>query len=172
MKRISLAIVLVAAAAVGVFGVMAYSEGDSAWLDLENCSMCKSMHAEEGLMENMKWENHKIATGMMSVTVVDPAFEDAYGRSMKAMHEMGQRMHEGEQMPLCGFCKSMGKLMMDGAKMENFDTNGGHVMLITAMDPKVINDIHDHVTKTQDEFAKMTAAHEEGHEYGHDQANN
>ena len=172
MKRMSLVIALAALVAIGVFGVKAYSEGDSAWLDLENCSMCKSMHTEKGLMENMKWENHKIATGMMSVTVVNPGYEDAYARSMQAMDATSKRLHEGEEMQLCGFCQNMGRLMQSGAKMEQFDTNGGHVMLVTAMDPAVVNNIHEHVTRTQDEFAKMMAAHGEDHGDGHDQAHN
>ena len=61
MKKLGIALVL----ACLTLTVAVATAGDKAWFDLENCGMCKNMMAEEGLMENMKWETHAIAAGLM-----------------------------------------------------------------------------------------------------------
>jgi len=139
------------------------AQGDP-WFDLENCSMCKTMTAEEGLMENMVWENYLTADGMMTVTVVDPAYEAAFQKSMLAMQAVGAQLAAGEEMYLCGFCQSYGGLVMAGADLENFDTAGGFINLISSQDPAVVEMIHAHGQRTIDEYDLMVAAEtESGH---------
>ncbi len=137
---------------------------DKAWFDMENCGMCKNMSAEKGLMENMQWESHAIENGMISVTTVNPDYEEAFARSHKKMEETGALLMKGEKMDLCGFCQSFGSLMMSGAKMENVESKAGHIMLMTSSNPEVVKNIHAHVKRTNAEMAKMMNSHE-GHSH-------
>jgi hypothetical protein len=140
---------------------------EQSWLDLENCSMCKNMAAEEGLMEHMQWDTHMVATGYMSITTVDPEYEEAYQRSHAAMMKVWERMEGGEQLPLCGYCTSMGKLHAAGAEFDEIDSRGQHIMLVSATDPETVEMIQAHAKRTLDEYAKMSA--KEGDEHaGHD----
>jgi hypothetical protein len=138
---------------------------ETPWFDLENCAMCKHMSAEEGLMENMHWENHLTADGMMSVTVVAPGYEKAFDKSMKNMMATGEKLKTGNDPNLCGFCRSFGDLQKAGATSEYFDTEAGHINLVTSRDPAVIEKIHAHGQKTIDEYATMFGGHQAGKEH-------
>ena len=141
---------------------------EKAWFDLENCSMCKNFAAEEGLMENMKWETFVISDGMMSVAVIDEHYHDAMERASKKMEAVGAKLQAGEQLPLCGFCSSFGNLLMSGAKLQEFDTVAGHISLMTSDSAELVAKIHAHAERTIEEGAKLAKAHaEHGHE-GHD----
>ena len=145
---------------------LAAAPGTTPWFDLENCSMCKGMMAEEGLMENMEWENHLTKEGMISITVVAAGYEEAFERSMKHMEATGEKLKTGEEMYLCGFCQSYGGLHMAGANFENIKTKAGSIGLVTSHDPEVVAKIHAHGQKTIDEYNKMVAAgSHEGHEH-------
>jgi len=137
--------------------------GEGAWFDLANCDMCKHMTAEEGLMEHMEWENHLTADGYLSVTVVAPGYEEKFERAMANMQGMGAKMAAGEELYMCGFCQSFGGLYMAGATMENFETVGGHISVVSSRDPAVIEKIHAHAKRTIDEYAKMMG---DGHGHG------
>ena len=137
--------------------------GDTAWFDLEGCDICKNMTAEEGLMENMTWENHLTADGYFSVTVVTEGYEEKFERSMANMEATGAKMATGEKLHLCGFCQSFGGLYMAGATIENFETVGGHIGMVTSRDPAVIKQIHAHAQKTIDEYAMMFGGEEDSH---------
>jgi hypothetical protein len=145
---------------------LAFAAQTELWFDLENCSMCKEMTAEKGLMENMEWENHLTADGMMTVTVVNHGYEEAFARAMKNMEAVGGKMMAGEKLYLCGFCTSYGSLHMAGASFENFETKGGHINLVTSRDPAVVEKIHAHGQRTIDEYDKMVAA-DKGHSHSH-----
>ena len=137
--------------------------GDECWFDLENCSMCKHLVAEKGLLENMEWENYVIADGMLSVTHVAPGYEEAYGRCMHNMEQTGQQLMTGQQMYLCGFCQSYGGLHMAGAQFETVETGVGQIDLVTSSDPEVVEMIRIHAQRTIDEYNAMLA---EGHAPG------
>ena len=137
------------------------------WFDLEGCAMCKHMAAEKGLMENMQWENHLTADGMMSITVVGAGYEEAFQRSMKNMKATGEKMMAGEKLSLCGFCQSYGGLHMTGANFEHIETRSGMIELITSHDPAVVAKIQKHGQRTIDEYNKMFGAAEHGSHDGH-----
>jgi hypothetical protein len=149
---------------------VAFAAQDEAWFDLENCSMCKHMSSEEGLMENMEWGNYLTKDGMMSVTVVAEGYDKAFKRSMKNMEATGHKLMAGEKLYMCGFCQSYGALHMAGANFENFETDAGYINLATSHDPAVIEKIHAHGQRTIDEYDKMVAAESKGHSghEGHD----
>jgi hypothetical protein len=159
-KRISL---LLGVTTLLVMSVpVAFAAEESPWFDLENCSMCKHMSAEEGLMEHMEWENLLTKDGMMSVTVVDPEYDEAFHRSMENMEAVGMKLMSGEKMYLCGFCQSYGALHMAGVNFENFETDAGYISLATSHDPAVVKQIHTHTQKIIDEYEKMVAAEGSG----------
>jgi len=148
--------------------VLADPGADTPWYDPQNCSMCSNMLAQPGLMEHMTMENFVIGTGTMTVTTVDPKFEAAYATAMKAMQATGQELMSGKEMPLCGCCQDVAKLMTAGAKMENVDAKGAHVMLLTSTDPETIKQLQAHGQRSIEEMAKMMGEMEEGHEgHGH-----
>lgn len=154
MKTIKYTIMLGLALAISLS--VALAGDDVAWMDMENCAMCKPMAAEEGLMENMSFEHHLTATGMMSMCVVKPGFEEKYAKAASGMMETQKLLMAGEKVDLCGMCINMGSLMQDGAKMEQIETKGGHVMLLSSSDEALIAKIHAHGKKTIDYMAKMT----------------
>lgn len=131
--------------------------GEECWFDLENCSMCNHLLAEEGLMDNMEWENHVIASGMLSVTRVAPDYEEAYERAMYNMEQTGKQLMTGQQMYLCGFCQSYGALHMAGAQFEIVEAGAGHIDLMTSSDPAVAEMIRVHAQRTIDEYNAMLA---------------
>jgi hypothetical protein len=136
-------------------GLLVAAEAEQPWFDLEGCSMCKNFAAEPGLMEHIEWENHMIASGVMTVSVVAVSLKNAMERAEKNMEAVGQKLAAGEQMPLCGFCTSYGKLMMAGVKVEQFDTKLGAVVLMTSSDPKVVEMIQAHAKHTDEEYEKI-----------------
>ena len=164
-KRIALTICVLALASF-VAPVTA-APGSAPWFDLDNCEMCKNMTAEKGLMENMEWENHLTADGLISVTVVAAGYEEAFGRSMKNMTATADKMMAGEEMYLCGFCQSYGSLHMTGANFEQIPTKAGMIELVTSHDPAVVASIQKHGQKTIDEYNKMVAAESHGAHDGH-----
>ncbi len=159
MKRQCLYLIL--SLAVAFAGPLCALGAEGEWFDLENCSMCKHMSAEEGLMDHMHWETHLIANGMLSVTTVDPEYQPAFQKAMAKMEETAKKLMSGEQMYLCGFCNSYGALQMAGAKFEDVQTDAGIIGLVTSADPQVVEMIHKHGQRTIDEFAKMTAESDE-----------
>ncbi len=138
------------------------------WFDLEKCSMCLPMSSEEGLMEAMQWENHKISNGTVMVAIIDPAYQEAFARSAEGMKAVEAKLMAGEDLPLCGFCTSFGELMHAGAEVQEIDGKIAKLTLLTSGDEAVVEKIHAHTDRTVEEYAKMVAA-KGGHE-GHDHA--
>ena len=91
--------------------------------DYHNCGVCKTMMEEPGLMEHLKWEGRPIATGMVSVTKVEPAYEAAYERSHKKMMEAVARLEAGEEMEiqLLGDAVQLPDLMIIGSHCVGMD---------------------------------------------------
>jgi len=154
MKKLTFLAVL----AVTAMAASAVPAGDTPWFDLANCSFCKSMSQEPGLMDHISWENHKIANGMISVTVVDPEYKEAWDRAHMGMMEAAKKLESGEQMPVCGFCNSYGMLKMAGATCDYVETSVGLVYTMTSDNEELIQKIHAHTDKTNEEYAKMMAA--------------
>ncbi|MCH7689544.1 MAG: hypothetical protein IIA17_00685 [candidate division Zixibacteria bacterium] len=160
MKAIRIGLLLAMVVAVAAFVVA----GDKPWFDLENCSMCKGMTAQEGLMENMTWDHYLTKNGMMTVGTVAEGYEEKYQASHKTMKEAVEKLKAGEEMYLCGFCTRHGELARAGVNMERFTTKVGDVSLMTSSDEKQIEEIHAFAQKTIDELAKMAAVNGDGEE--------
>ena len=91
MKAIRIGLLLAMVVAVAAFVVAE----DKPWFDLENCSMCKGMMAQEGLMENMTWDHYLTKNGMMSVTTIADGYREKYDashdRAGSACDDLGRR---------------------------------------------------------------------------------
>jgi hypothetical protein len=133
----------------------------STWFDMKTCAFCAPMMSEKGLMEHMTWDVHPIATGMVGVCTVDPAFEEAYQRAHASMMGLVGKAMAGEKMNMCGHCSSMMAMGAAGAKMENVDSKNVHLMMVTSTDPKIIEMAHAHAARDTEEMAKMMAMEEE-----------
>ena len=154
-RSILIRVVLMVALAAGV---LVAGDGDQAWFDLEGCAMCKNFAAEPGLMEHVEWENHMISDGVMTISIIDEEYQGAMKRAQKNMGAVAQKLAAGEQLPLCGFCTSYGKLMMAGVKIEQVETDFGAVVLMTSSDPEVVKMIQAHAKHTDEEYEKIEKA--------------
>lgn len=164
------AFLAVAALVVMTLAVTAGSDKEDVWFDMENCSLCKNLMAEEGLMEHMTMDSYVIATGWMSVAQVSEEYKVAHANAKKNMEKSIQKLMAGEEMYLCGFCTSYGAMMMAGATFESFESGGAEITLATSTDPAVIEQIQEHAKRTKAEMAKMHGdehAHGEGDGHGH-----
>jgi hypothetical protein len=134
----------------------------SGWFDMENCAFCQNMVKNPDLLEHLVWENHVIANGSLSITIVEPAYAAAYAEAMGAMMALGQKMHSGELDPtkvkMCGHCKAYGELMMAGANVQEVDGEAADVTLITSSDPQIIANIHEFTNRTNQEMGELMAA--------------
>jgi hypothetical protein len=131
------------------------AEEEMPWFDLENCAVCSKLDAEKGLMENLQWEAHVIADGMLSITMVPAGYEEALMRAAERMEASLKELENGEPKPICGFCRSYGALVMAGAQVEEIDTRAGHVSLITSTDPAVVAAIHEHARRAIPEAKRV-----------------
>ena len=167
MKKICLAIVALAC----ITGSSTDAQ-ESSWFDLENCAICKNMSSVKDLMSNIKWENHVIPNGVLSISVIPEKYKEKMETAHEGMEATIERLKSGEAMELCGFCTSYGALMQAGAESTDLKTIGGDISMLTSDDPAVVEKIQAHGQKTIDEFKKMMAheGHDESSEHRHDQS--
>jgi hypothetical protein len=125
------------------------------WFDMQNCAICKHMGEHMDMMQHIQWDTHLINTGMMSVAIIPSEYQATMKAAHKNMEATIERLKGGEEMKLCGFCNSYGKLLSQGAKSEDIETPDGSINLLTSTDPKVIAQIHEHANKSIAEHKKM-----------------
>ena len=145
------------------------TEGEKAWLDLENCAFCQNLTSQKGLMNNItKWEHHKVKNGAISITEVNRDYLSAYKTAMAGMETTSKKIQGGETLPMCGMCEAYGALMVKGVQWEEVGSDNVFVLLMHSNDPEVVKEIHAITDRTNDEMKKMEAKEKmEGHE-GHD----
>ena len=152
---------LVAVVVFAFYFVSATADEEKAWFDLGNCDFCKNLMAEEGLMDHItKWEHHNTHNGSLTIAVVDKEYVPAFKRAGKNMEMVAERLKNGEQVNMCGMCMSYGNLMQQGAKLEEIDSDNVFITMMYAEDPAVIEQIHMHTDRTNDELAKMSEMQE------------
>ena len=155
------------ALAVMLLGAGSALAAEKAWLDLENCGMCKNLLADMDLFEHMNWSTHVFSAGMIEVTTYPAGYKDRFDKLMASFEACGAKMMAGEQMPMCGMCTSFGSIMMSGAQMEQIPIEGGVLMVTSSQDPKTVAMIRKHGQRNIDEYAKMMAA-QGARDHGHD----
>lgn len=133
----------------------ALNASETPWFDMANCSMCKNLYAQEGLIDHIMWEQHAISDGVVSVTTVEPAYLAKYRTAHIDMLAAGKKMQGGEMMPMCGSCMALGACMMKGLQMEYVETSAGDVMIMTSDNPELVKEVQAWATRNTDEMKKM-----------------
>jgi hypothetical protein len=129
---------------------------DSPWFDIKNCSFCKQLTAEPGLLDHMKYEYHNIDGGFMSVTMVDKEYQEAYLKAMSAMEKVGEEMKvSGKMVPMCQFCTKFGEFMMKGTKTQVIHSALGDIFMMTSPDTAIVTELQAFATRTSQELAKL-----------------
>jgi len=128
---------------------------DEAWMDMENCAMCKPLAANPELMQHMKWSHYDLTNGIMSVTMVDREYAKPYATACMAMEATEKQIQAGEKVPLCNMCTSLISLMGRGMQSDLVETDFGHVRVCTSADPELVADMHAWAERTRTEMAKM-----------------
>jgi hypothetical protein len=147
-----------------ILGIMliagsALAEEEKPWFDLENCAFCKNLSAEEGLLDNFpKWEHYNIHNGMLTLSVVEKEYIPAFKNAIANMNKVVKQLEAGENVHLCGMCESFGSLMMAGVKIEEIESENIFVSMMTSDNPEVVEQIHQHTDRTNDEYAKWLEA--------------
>ena len=144
-----------------LMATVAIAGDDAPWVDMKGCPICMNVSSEEGLMENMTWEHHLTATGVMTLSTVKPEFQPQFARAKAGMKELLGKVVAGAEISICGYCTSISSLLKEGAKAENIVTKASDIMLISSTDEAMIAKIHAHAQKTI-EF--LSATHE-GHDH-------
>jgi len=150
MKTLTIALacaVLILAASV--------SADDKLWFDMEGCAFCKEIGAEKGLAEHMHHEYHHLTNGLLSITMVDEEYHDAYMRSQNAMQKVAEGMAGGEMPSMCGHCSSYGEFMMAGVSPQYVKSEVGDILVWTSDDPEMVKKLHAFGDRTVKEMAAM-----------------
>ncbi len=127
----------------------------SAWFDMEHCEMCKPLTEQPGLLQNLTWEQHAIANGIVSVTTVREPFMKQYKDAQAKMAEVAKRLQAGEKVQLCPSCTAFGQCMMKGAKLETVETKHGDLMIATSDNPELVAEMQAWAKRSNEEMAKM-----------------
>ena len=153
-------------------GMSMAQEKDEKWMDLENCDFCKQFAAQKELMQHMQWETHIIENGFLSIYVIPDEYKPAMKEMEEGMDKTVMKIQQGEQVTMCPHCQAYGEFMMSGCKMEELDTVGGQISMVTSSDPDMIAKLHAHARKTQEANKAIQKAmkHDHGHDHdnGHD----
>lgn len=131
-----------------VVGVQAVE--NAPWVDMVNCPICSNVTAEKGLSENMTWEHHLTATGLMTVFTVNPEFQAQFDRAKAGMKEKIGQVLAGEKLNICSYCTSVTTLLKNGIKSDNVITKGSDVTVLSSTDQAMIDKIHQHGQTTID----------------------
>lgn len=158
MKKLANLAVAVTAIAIGSWALADHHEGEHGegpWFDMQTCACCKHMGENMDMMMEIEWENHIIENGGMMTAVIPEKHKERWDAVCKKMEATGEELASGKELPMCQFCQSYTKLMEAGAKVEDVEAGFGTVTLITSDKPEVVELIHKHFKRTQEEQKKM-----------------
>lgn len=129
-----------------------------AWFDAHECAICKHLGEKPELMQAMRWETHLLKNGMMMVAVAPEELRAEYAACCKSMKNASEEIADGaEAESICGYCDSFTELVHDGAVLQELVTAVGSVTLVTSDNPSMVEKIHVHAKRTQEEEAKLLA---------------
>lgn len=156
MRKVLIMLMPVAVLALIVVAIQA-QQVPTKWLDPQNCYFCKPMAETPGLMEHVKWETHKIANGVVSLTTYSPEWKDKTEVALAEMHKLWVNYDPAKHYQMCGMCQAWTKLPQDKIKMETVEFNGGELSISTSTDPMVVAKLHEIADKTTAAMATMAA---------------
>jgi hypothetical protein len=149
--------IMLALVSVLAFGTTALAD-KTPWFDMEKCEMCKPMMETEGFMENVAWESHPIANGMISIVNVKKGYEDNYKGCSARMDESHKKLMAGEKLSLCGMCQAYTGAMDETVKTETIKTMTGEITLMTSANAETATKLKDIAIRNIKEMAAYTAA--------------
>lgn len=128
------------------------------WFDMKNCTYCKELTAQPGLIDHLKYEYHNIDGGFMAVTIVGKEYQEAYLSAMTAMQKVGEDMKtSGKPVPMCQFCTKFGEFMTTGAKTQIIHSELGDIFMMTSPDTAIVTQLQAFSSRTAEELKKLTA---------------
>lgn len=130
--------------------------GELGWID-KNCDMCKNLTSTPGLFDSVKWEQHDISNGIVSMTTVNADFLKAYRTAHEGMVKTAERLMAGEKLHLCGSCTALGNCIMKGTHQEYVQTSNGDVTIFTSDKPELVGELQAWAKRNAEEQAKMAA---------------
>lgn len=133
--------------------------GDLPWFDMEKCTFCKHLTAEEGLIEHMVFEYYNHSKGIISIIVVDKDYQDVFARVSNEMEATSEKIFASKESPpyMCGHCVSYGEFVMAGVTPEIVSTSQGEMTLWITDNPEMVARLHAFAKRSTEEFAKMCA---------------
>ena len=126
-----------------------------AWFDMDHCEICKNFASMKDSMHRIKWENHLLDDGMISVSVVPDDMKEHMAKAQAGIQATVAKLQQGEQLDMCGHCHFMGKMMMLGAKFKELQTVGVDITIVTSSDSEVVKEIHAFAKQSKTEHEKM-----------------
>jgi hypothetical protein len=126
------------------------------WYDTKNCEFCKPWMTPE-MMKNVTWEQHPIASGVMTMAYFPETFIGTYKKASAQMGELSTKATTGQKVQMCGSCEAMGMFFMRGANMEEVPLKKGVAQLMTSNDSTVVADMHKWAQRNADEEKKLKA---------------
>lgn len=149
-------LITLSVAVVLLFAAASMTSGEeAAWLDLQNCDMCKPLTQHEGFMENVHWEMQPIAAGNMSISTYAEGFEEVYNACNADMKANWDALKAGKEMKLCGLCQASVAAMDETVKMEMITLSNGQVTLTTSDNPETVAKLQQIAKRTVKEMAAM-----------------
>ena len=154
---------MIAVAVAGVIllvGAMltAQEKAEPKWLDVENCYFCQPLGNPPGMLQNVDWENFKLANGILSVVTVKPGFEEPYAKAEEEIEARCKAYDPANPQPMCGMCQAKMAAMDATVKMEEFKTRHGGIGLTTSTNPETVAKLHAIVDRSVQERAAWEKA--------------
>ncbi len=148
----------IATTVVALFASVTLAGDTAPWVDVVNCAICSNLSAEEGLLENMKWEYHLTATGAIAASTVKPEFVEKYNRAALNISARIKEVMGGAELSICAYCTSLTGMMKDGATVDKVKTHGSVLLVISSTDDEMIARIRSHGQKTIEFIAEFMTA--------------
>ncbi len=132
------------------------AESEKPWFDMEKCAFCKSLADEPGLMEHMNYEYHEMPNGILSITIIDEGYHDAYMRVMDAMQKTAEEIGKTGKLPyMCGHCEAYGRFMMAGVEERYYQGDLADIHMMMSDDPEMVEALHEFAARAMKEMAAL-----------------
>lgn len=129
------------------------------WFDLQKCTFCSKFAAQPGLMEHMKNSYHHVNAGIMEVSEIDPAYQEAFKKAMMEIRTAMAGIKDGKMPPMCQHCEKLGAFSQDpNIKMDMVKTDFGSVSLYASMDSAKVAALQAFGDRSNEEMMKMAKA--------------
>jgi len=128
------------------------------WFDMKNCAFCKEIDAQPGLMQHMTNEYHNIKGGYLSITHIDPEYQEAFKKAQAGMQKVVADMQStGKMPPMCQHCTKYGEFLHAGAQEQYVHSAFGEIFMMTSSDTAMVTSLQAFSARCGQECEKMKA---------------